>query len=101
MDGNECYRLRSCLYFAALTNGGLLNDSYNYRTFHTAILEKFPSLGFKLGFDWAEALYCAIINEHGDYGYNLSLSEKTIQTGREQAKLMGIRLRTLLSPNVY
>ena len=87
--------------FAALTNGGLLNDSYNYRTFHTAILEKFPSLGFKLGFDWAEALYCAIINEHGDYGYNLSLSEKTIQTGREQAKLMGIRLRTLLSPNVY
>ena len=87
--------------FAALTNGGLLNDSYNYRTFHTAILEKFPSLGFKLGFDWAEALYCAIINEHGDYDYNLSLSEKTIQTGREQAKLMGIRLRTLLSPNVY
>lgn len=87
--------------FAALTNGGLLNDSYNYRTFHTAILERFPSLGFKSGFDWAEALYCAIINEHGDYGYNLNLSEKTIQTGREQAKLMGIRLRTLLSPNVY
>ena len=52
-------------------------------------------------YNWAEALYCAIINEHGDYGYNLSLSEKTIQTGREQAKLMGIRLRTLLSPNVY
>ena len=87
--------------FAALTNGGLLNDSYNYRTFHTAILEKFPSLGFKFGFDWAEALYCAIINEHGDYDHNLNLSEKTIQTGREQAKLMGIRLRTLLSPNVY
>ena len=87
--------------FAALTNGGLLNDSYNYRTFHTAILEKFPALGFKFGFDWAEALYSAIINEHGDYSYNLNLSEKTIQTGREQAKLMGIRLRTLLSPNVY
>ena len=87
--------------FAALANGGLLNDSYNYRTFHTAILEKFPALGFKSGFDWAEALYCAIINEHGDYDYNLNLSEKTIQTGREQAKLIGIRLRTLLSPNVY
>lgn len=87
--------------FAALTNGGLLNDSYNYRTFHTAILERFPALGFKSGFDWAEALYSAIINEHGDYSYNLNLSEKTIQTGREQAKLMGIRLRTLLSPNVY
>ena len=38
--------------FAALTNGSLLNDTYNYRTFHTAILEKFPSLGFKSGFDW-------------------------------------------------
>lgn len=86
--------------FAALTNCCLLNDSYNYRTFHTAILEKFPSLGFKLGFDWAEALYNAIINEH-DYDYNLSLSERAIQTGKEQAKLMGIRLRTLLSPDVY
>ena len=79
----------------------MADNSYNYRTFHTAILEKFPSLGFKFGFDWAEALYCAIINEHGDYDYNLNLSEKTIQTGRVQAKLIGIRLRTLLSPNVY
>ena len=87
--------------FAALTNGGLLNDSYNYRTFHTAILEKFPSLGFKSGFDWAEALYSAIINENEDYSYNLNLSEKAIQTGRKQAKLISIRLRTLLSPNVY
>lgn len=86
--------------FAALANGGLLNDSYNYRTFHTAILEKFPSLGFKSGFDWAEALYNAIINEH-DYNYNLSLSERAIQSGKEQAKLMSIRLRTLLSPDVY
>ena len=86
--------------FAALTNGGLLNDSYSYRTFHTAILEKFSSLGFKSGFDWAEALYSAIVNEHG-YDYNLNLSERTIQTGKEQAKLMGIRLRTLLSPDVY
>ncbi|MFQ7086400.1 MAG: DUF6043 family protein [Paraprevotella clara] len=86
--------------FAALANGGLLNDSYNYRTFHTAILEKFPSFGFKSGFDWAEALYNAIINEH-DYDYNLSLSERAIQTGKEQAKLIGIRLRTLLSPDVY
>lgn len=50
--------------FAALTNACLLNDSYNYRTFHTDILEKFPALGFKSGFDWAEALYNAIINEH-------------------------------------
>lgn len=86
--------------FAALANGGLLNDSYNYRTFHTAILEKFPSLGFKSGFDWAEALYNAIINEH-DYNYNLSLSERAIQSGKAQAKLMSIRLRTLLSPDVY
>ncbi|MFS2924249.1 DUF6043 family protein [Bacteroides sp. 90-K9/2] len=86
--------------FAALANDGLLNDSYNYRTFHTAILEKFPSLGFKSGFDWAEALYNAIINEH-DYNYNLSLSERAIQSGKEQAKLMSIRLRTLLSPDVY
>lgn len=84
--------------FAALANGGLLNDSYNYRTFHTAILEKFPSLGFKSGFDWAEALYNAIINEH-DYNYNLSLSERAIQSGKEQAKLMSIRLRTLLLEN--
>ena len=86
--------------FAALTNCNFLNDSYNYRTFHTAILEKFPDLGFKSGFDWAEALYNAIINEHG-FDYNLSLSEKTVQTGKEQANLIGIRLRTLLSPDVY
>lgn len=86
--------------FAALTHCNLLNDSYNYRTFHTAILEKFPDFGFKSGFDWAEALYNAIINEHG-YDYNLSLSEKAVQTGKEQAKMIGIRLRTLLSPDVY
>ena len=86
--------------FAALTNGSLLNDTYNYRTFHTAILEKFPSLGFKSGFDWAEALYNAIVSEH-DYDYNLNLSEKAIQTGKELAKLINIRLRTLLSPDAY
>ena len=86
--------------FAALTSYNLLNDSYNYRTFHTAILEKFPSLGFKPGFDWAEALYNAIVSEH-DYDYNLNLSEKAIQTGKELAKLINIRLRTLLSPDVY
>ena len=86
--------------FAALTNCNLLNDSYNYRTFHTAILEKFPDLSFKSGFDWAEALYNAIINEHG-YDFNLSLSEKAVQTGKEQANLIGIRLRTLLSRDVY
>ena len=86
--------------FAALTSCNLLNDSYNYRTFHTAILEKFPDLGFKSGFDWAESLYNAIINEHG-YDYNLSLSEKAVQTGKEQAKIIGIRLRTLLSSDVY
>lgn len=86
--------------FAALTSGSLLNDTYNYRTFHTAILEKFPDFGFKSGFDWAEALYNAIVSEYG-YDYNLSLSEKAVQTGKEQAKLIGIRLRTLLSPDVY
>ena len=86
--------------FAALTSSSLLNDSYNYRTFHTAILEKFPSIGFKTGFDWAEALYNAIVSERGN-DYNLSLSEKAVQTGKEQAKLISIRLRTLLSPNVY
>ena len=86
--------------FAALTSCNLLNDSYNYRTFHTAILEKFPDFGFKSGFDWAEALYNAIINEYG-YDYNLSLSEKTVTKGKEQANLIGIRLRTLLSLDVY
>ena len=85
--------------FAALNSCKLLNDSYNYRTFHTAILEKFPSLGFKPGFDWAEALYNAIISKDG-YSYNLSLSENAIQKGREQAKLISIRLRTFLSPDV-
>ena len=86
--------------FAALTSCNLLNDSYNYRTFHTAILEKFPDFGFKPGFDWAEALYNAIINEYG-YDYNLSLSEKTVTKGKEQANLIGIRLRILLSTDVY
>lgn len=86
--------------FAALTSCNLLNDSYNYRTFHTAILEKFPDFGFKSGFDWAEALYNAIISDKG-YDYNLSLSENAVQFGKEQAKLLGIRLRTRLSPDVY
>lgn len=78
----------------------IFDDTYNYRTFHTAILEKFPSIGFKSGFDWGEALYNAIVSERGN-DYNLSLSEKTVQTGKEQAKLISIRLRTLLSPDVY
>ena len=86
--------------FAALTNCKLLNDTYNYRTFHTAILEKFPNFGFKSGFDWGEALYNAIISDKG-YDYNLSLSENAVQFGKEQAKLLGIRLRTRLSPDVY
>ena len=99
MEANDTDSILAYI-FAALTNGSLLNDTYNYRTFHTAILEKFPSLGFKSGFDWAEALYNAIVSERGN-DYNLSLSEKTVQTGKEQAKLISIRLRTLLSPNVY
>ena len=55
---------------------------------------------FKSGFDWAEALYNAIISDKG-YDYNLSLSENAVQFGKEQAKLLGIRLRTRLSPDVY
>ena len=99
MEANDTDSILAYI-FAALTNGSLLNDTYNYRTFHTAILERFPSLGFKSGFDWAEALYNAIVSERGN-DYNLSLSEKAVQTGKEQAKLISIRLRTLLSPNVY
>ncbi|WP_302293340.1 DUF6043 family protein [Leyella stercorea] len=99
MEANDTDSILAYI-FAALTNGSLLNDTYNYRTFHTAILEKFPSLGFKSGFDWGEALYNAIVSERGN-DYNLSLSEKTVQTGKEQAKLISIRLRTLLSPDVY
>lgn len=99
MEANDTDSILAYI-FAALTNGSLLNDTYNYRTFHTAILEKFPSLGFKSGFDWAEALYNAIVSERGN-DYNLSLSEKAVQTGKEQAKLISIRLRTLLSPDVY
>ncbi|WP_418942172.1 DUF6043 family protein [Phocaeicola coprophilus] len=99
MEANDTDSILAYI-FAALTNGSLLNDTYNYRTFHTAILEKFPSLGFKSGFDWAEALYNAIVSERGN-DYNMSLSEKAVQTGKEQAKLISIRLRTLLSPNVY
>ena len=99
MEANDTDSILAYI-FAALTNGSLLNDTYNYRTFHTAILEKFPSLGFKSGFDWGEALYNAIVSERGN-DYNLSLSEKAVQTGKEQAKLISIRLRTLLSPDVY
>ena len=99
MEANDTDSILAYI-FAALTNGSLLNDTYNYRTFHTAILEKFPSLGFKSGFDWGEAIYNAIVSERGN-DYNLSLSEKTVQTGKEQAKLISIRLRTLLSPDVY
>ena len=67
----------------------------------TLTITELFALGFKFGFDWAEALYSAIINEHGDYSYNLNLSEQSVRLGKEQAKMMSIRLRTLLSSDMY
>lgn len=47
MEANDTDSILAYI-FAALTNGSLLNDTYNYRTFHTAILENSHPLDLSL-----------------------------------------------------
>lgn len=84
--------------FVALVQGGLTNGSYNYRTFHTAIREKFPDYSIKQGFDLAEATYNAIISE--DFDYNINISDKQIERGRKYAAHIKRRLLSATNPNI-
>ena len=83
--------------FAALMKGDMTNDDYNYRTFHAAMREKFPDYNISKGFDWAEALYNAIISE--DFSYNTSISEEQIKRGRKHATDIKLRLLSIVNPN--
>ena len=58
--------------FAALVWGNLTNDKYNYRTFHAAMQEKFPAHNINKGYNWAEAVYNAIISEDDDGNVDIS-----------------------------
>lgn len=60
--------------FAALVWGNLTNDKYNYRTFHAAMQEKFPAHNINKGYNWAEAVYNAIISEDDDGNVDISVS---------------------------
>ena len=81
--------------FAALVKGGLTKGDYNYRTFHSAVREKFPDYHIREGFNWAEAVYNAIVSE--DNSGNLDVSDAQIRRGRKYAT--GIKLRLLLAIN--
>ena len=84
--------------FAALVEGGITNGEYNYRTFHAAMREKFPDCNISKGFDWAEAVYNAIIPNNDDS--NLNVSEKHIVRGRRYAREIRLRLQSAINPNI-
>ena len=84
--------------FAALVKGKLTNGEYNYRTFHTAIQEKFPDIHINKGFDWAEAVYNAIISKDSDG--NLNISNAQIERARKYTTRIKIRLLSAINPNI-
>ena len=84
--------------FAALVEGGITNGEYNYRTFHAAMREKFPDCNISKGFDWAEAVYNAIMPNNDDS--NLNVSEKHIVRGRRYARDIRLRLLSAINPNI-
>ena len=84
--------------FAALVEGGIADGEYNYRTFHAAMREKFPDYNISRGFDWAEAVYNAIIPNNDDS--NLNVSEKHIVRGRKYARDIRLRLQSAINPNI-
>lgn len=83
---------------AALVQGNLSNGEYNYRTFHTAIREKFPNHRIGKGFNWAEAVYNGIISE--DYGGNIDITEAQIRRGRKLVADIKLRLLSATNPNI-
>lgn len=84
--------------FAALVEGGIADGEYNYRTFHAAMREKFPDYNISRGFDWAEAVYNAIMPNNDDS--NLNVSEKHIVRGRKYARGIRLRLQSAINPNI-
>jgi len=84
--------------FAALVRGNLTNDKYNYRTFHAAMQEKFPAHNINKGYNWAEAVYNAIISEDDDGNVDISVSQ--IQRGKRHATDIKIRLLSAVNPNI-
>ena len=84
--------------FAALVKGGLTNGDYNYRTFHAAMREKFPDYRISKGFNWAEAVYNAIVSE--DNSGNLDVSDAQIRRGRKYATGIKLRLLSAINPNI-
>ena len=84
--------------FAALMNGSLTNEEYNYRTFHAAMREKFPDYHIREGFNWAEAVYNAIVSE--DNSGNLDVSDAQIRRGRKYATGIKLRLLSAINPNI-
>lgn len=84
--------------FAALVWGNPTNDKYNYRTFHAAMQEKFPAHNINKGYNWAEAVYNAIISEDDDGNVDVSVSQ--IQRGKKHATDIKIRLLSAVNPNI-
>ena len=84
--------------FAALVKGCLTNEEYNYRTFHAAIREKFPDYHIREGFNWAEAVYNAIVSE--DNSGNLDVSDAQIRRGRKYVTGIKLRLLSVINPNI-
>ena len=84
--------------FAALVKGCLTNEEYNYRTFHAAMREKFPDYHIREGFNWAEAVYNAIVSE--DNSGNLDVSDAQIRRGRKYATGIKLRLLSAINPNI-
>lgn len=84
--------------FTALVWGNLTNDKYNYRTFHAAMQEKFPAHNINKGYNWAEAVYNAIISEDDDGNVDVSVSQ--IQRGKRHATDIKIRLLSAVNPNI-
>lgn len=84
--------------FAALMKSGLTNEEYNYRTFHAAMREKFPDYRIREGFNWAEAVYNAIMSE--DNSGNLDVSDAQIRRGRKYVTGIKLRLLSAINPNI-
>ena len=84
--------------FAALVIGGLINGDYNYRTFHAAMRERFPDYHIREGFNWAEAVYNAIVSE--DNCGNLDVSDAQIRRGRKYVRDIKLRLLSAINPNI-
>ncbi|MCD8306345.1 MAG: DUF6043 family protein [Prevotella sp.] len=83
--------------YAALQKCELMGGKHAYRTFHNAMVEKFPHHNIKQGYDHAEALFHALTNE-GDY--NAGISADQIKYGGKQVENICLRFKIIMSPDV-